>query len=205
MFVRFRETARRLQASLVVTARAEGKVRHEHIGALGSVPRSPSAADRIAFWTKLHQRLDALSNRIDAAQRGAILTAVHTRIPMPTLDDHQGVQLEHARADARFWQSLAEGQADDIEAHKGLLTSTQRSIAERELAAAETAAKAQTAKERLARVEKGEAVAGIPPPLTRKDFLRISGMTETQARHCERVAAIADRGGWRYARRGDAT
>jgi hypothetical protein len=102
MFVRFRETARRLQASLVTTARAEGKVRHEHIGALGSVPRSPSPADRIAFWTKLHQRLDALSNRIDAAQRGAILTAVHSRIPMPTLDElrqcRRGGVIPRARA-----------------------------------------------------------------------------------------------------------
>ena len=56
--------------------------------------------------------------------------------------------------------------------------------------AADTAAKAQAAKDRLARVEKGEAVAGIGPPLTRKDLLRISGMTEAQARHCERVAGI---------------
>ena len=62
--------------------------------ASGSIPLSPSAADRIAFWTKLHQRLDALSNRVDAAQRGAILTAIHARNPMPTLDDQQAAQLE---------------------------------------------------------------------------------------------------------------
>jgi hypothetical protein len=87
MFVRFRETARRLQASLTETRRQGGKVRHEHIAGLGSVPIAPTTTDRIAFWTKLHQRLDALSNRLDAAQRGAILTAIHARIPMPTLDD----------------------------------------------------------------------------------------------------------------------
>jgi hypothetical protein len=50
------------------------------------VPGAPSPAARIAFWTKLHQRLAGLSNRIDTSQRGAILTTTHARIPMPTLD-----------------------------------------------------------------------------------------------------------------------
>jgi hypothetical protein len=194
MFVRFRETARRLQASLVATRRSGGRICHEHVAGLGSVPRLPAPADRIAFWTKLHQRLNALSNRVDATQRGAILTAIHARIPMPTLDEHQAMQLGRAQADARFWQTLAEMHADDLEGHKGLLASTQRAIAEREPQATDTAEKAQAAKERLARVEKGESVAGIAPPLTRKDLLKFSGMTEAEARHCERVAEIAGAG-----------
>jgi hypothetical protein len=201
MFVRFRETARRLQVSLTASRWNGGRVRHEHIAGLGSVPLSPSVADRIAFWTKLHQRLDALSNRVDAAQRGALLTAIHARIPMPTTDDHQAVQLEHARADARFWETFAEMQAERIEGNKGLLATAQRAIAEGEPLAADAAAKAQAAKDRLARAEKGEAVA-VPPPMTRKDFLRISGMTEAEAQHCERVAGIAARGEdwWRLMR-----
>src|SRR6185312_10574017 len=102
MFVRFRQSDRRLQASLVETHRQGGKVRHEHVAGLGSIPIAPTVADRIAFWTKLHQRLEALSNRIDAAQRGGIMTAIHARIPMPTMDDHQAVQLERAQEDARL-------------------------------------------------------------------------------------------------------
>ena len=171
MFVRFRQSDRRLQASLAETRRQDGKVRHEHVAGLGSVPIALSPTDRLAFWTKLHQRLDALSNRVDAAQRGAILTAIHARIPMPTLDDQQAVQLERAQADARFWETLAEMHADDIEGHKTLLAMAQRKIAEREPLAADTAAKAQAAKDRLALVEKGEAVAGIPAPMTRADLL----------------------------------
>jgi hypothetical protein len=150
MFVRFRETARRLQVSLVATHRSEGRICHEHVAGLGSAPRSLSSADRIAFWIKLHQRLNALSNRIDDQQRGTILSAVHARIPMPTLDEHQAVQLGRAQEDARFWQTLAEMHAEDIEGHKGLLATTQRAIAEREPQAADTAEKAQAAKERLA-------------------------------------------------------
>lgn len=37
MFVRFRQTRKRLQASIIETRRADGKVRHEHIAGLGSV------------------------------------------------------------------------------------------------------------------------------------------------------------------------
>ena len=194
MFVRFRQTARRLQASLITGRREGSKVHHEHVAGLGSVPLSPSPADRITFWTKLHQRLEALGNRVDAAQRGAIMAAIHARIPMPTQDDQQAVQLQHAQADARFWDTLAEMQAERIEGNKGLLATAQRAIAEGEPLAADTAAKAQTAKDRLARVEKGEAITGIPAPMTRADLLRISGMTEAQAQHCERVAGIAAAG-----------
>jgi hypothetical protein len=37
MFVRFREAKTRLRLSLIATKRLDGKVRHEHIGSLGSV------------------------------------------------------------------------------------------------------------------------------------------------------------------------
>jgi hypothetical protein len=71
MFVRFRATARRLQASLIETHRRDGKVRHEHVASLGSVPLSLSRADRIAFWTALHPRLAKLDNRLDATAKVA--------------------------------------------------------------------------------------------------------------------------------------
>ena len=89
------------------------------------------------------------------------------------LDDHQAVQLERAQADARFWESLAEMQTSDVEGHKELLATVQRAIGAREPLAADAAAKAQAAKDRLARAEKGEAVAGIPAPMTRADMLKI--------------------------------
>jgi hypothetical protein len=44
----------------------------------------------------------------------------------------------------------------------------------------------KAARERLARVENGEVVA-VLAPLTHKDLLRITGMTEAEMRHCERL------------------
>jgi hypothetical protein len=50
--------------------------------------------------------------------------------------------------------------------------------------AADAAARAQAANDRLAGAEKGQDVAGNPAPMTRADLLRLSGMTEAQLQHC---------------------
>jgi hypothetical protein len=101
MFVHFRETARRLQASLVATRRIDGRVRHEHVAGLGSVPGSPSPADRIAFSTKLHQRLDGL-------RAARFLTTI---LPVSQCRRWTSSRLcgwTFTQKDARFWSSLAE-------------------------------------------------------------------------------------------------
>jgi hypothetical protein len=94
MFVRFRDTGRRLQLSVIETRRINGKVRHEHIASLGSValPLTPRA--RLEFWAKLHQRLAKLSNRIGGDAHAKMLDAIHERIPMMTLDEMRA--LNHA-------------------------------------------------------------------------------------------------------------
>ena len=60
MFIRFRSDGARLYVSLVRTRRVEGKVRQEYLASLGSITVSPSVADRIAFWARLHERLAKL-------------------------------------------------------------------------------------------------------------------------------------------------
>lgn len=93
MFVRFRQTTSRLQASLIQTSRAPGgKVRHEHVAGLGSVARVATVPERIKFWQHLHQRVACLANRLDAEAQAKVLGAVHTRIPMPTAEE----QLSHS-------------------------------------------------------------------------------------------------------------
>jgi hypothetical protein len=39
----------------------------------GSAPIAPSPSERIAFWTRLHERLARLANRLDAETQGTIL------------------------------------------------------------------------------------------------------------------------------------
>jgi len=87
MFVRFRQNCHRLQCSVVETRRVAGKVRHEHVAALGAIEVPPSVADRVAFWAGLHQRLFMLSSRVDAETQAKIVGAIQMGIAIPTADE----------------------------------------------------------------------------------------------------------------------
>jgi hypothetical protein len=195
MFVRFRETPYGLQVSLIQTRREGGKVRHEHIAGLGAITIPASAADRIAFWRRLHGRLSALSNRIGDEQ-GEILGAVHERIPMPTADEQRDVQLENAKADQRFWEGLHGLHADMIEGHTGVIAAAERAIANGEAGAATAATHAKAAKEQVERIERGERVeGGFDKPLTREDAEAImmeAGMTRAEIRRSVRMAQLPE-------------
>lgn len=191
MFVRFRETSRRLQCSLIETRRVAGKVRHEHVAMLGSIPWPADIADRVVFWGEVHQRLCKLSNRFSHETYGKLIGQVHARIPMPTPDEQRQLQKENAEADERFWSSLQHMNAATAEDHKGLLDKTQRTIASSEAAAKDAGAKAERAKERLAKIERGEDVqGGLGRPMTHEDFERISGMSKEQIQHCVNLAEL---------------
>src|SRR5262245_39676343 len=97
MLVHFRETPYGLAMSLVETGRESGKVRHQHVASLGSIETPLSVAARIEFWRGLHERLDQLSNRLDAETRGKVIGAVHSRVPMVTPDEQRALQLENAK------------------------------------------------------------------------------------------------------------
>jgi hypothetical protein len=89
MFVHFRRTPYGLAMSLIENRRENGKVRHEHVVSLGSIEMPPSVAARIEFGRRLHERLDELSNRLDAEMRGKVMDAVHVRIAMVTPDEQR--------------------------------------------------------------------------------------------------------------------
>ena len=72
MFVRFRVTLSSLQASIVETRRIGGRVRHEHVAALGSIKLPITPDGRAGFWEQLWQRLSRLSNRLDASAQQKI-------------------------------------------------------------------------------------------------------------------------------------
>lgn len=176
MFVRFRQTARRLQMSLIETRRLEGKVRHEHVASLGSVPLAMGPADRIAFWIKLHQRLATLSNRLDDKTRLAILTAIHARVPIPTTEDQEAARSIGRESNAAFFASLRDK-------HRALADNHRRE-AERETAAAETV--------------DGLEATYASRPMTHADmrrFLRAMGWTAADMRHAQELAALCERWG----------
>jgi hypothetical protein len=167
MFVRFRETPRRLQQSLVETRREGGKVRHEHVASLGAIPTPLTVAGRVEYWQSLHQRLARLSNRLDGEIQAKILGAVHARVPMPTVDEIHALQLEEAKQHETAWRIRHVQTEGIVEAHKQLAQAANKMVREGEplLAVADEEVKAATA--RRERVERGENVPlpGKPPTL----------------------------------------
>jgi hypothetical protein len=192
MFTRFREVGRRLQVSLVETHRVDGCIQHSHVAGLGSISVPASPADRIAFWTRLHQRLAMLANRMNSEAQGAILAAVHTRIPMPTPDEQRAVQLENAKADVRFWESLHGMHADRAEGNKGVTAALARNIAADEGGAVAAAAELKAATERVVKAGSGEDVPAIGRPMTGKHLMKAFGVTPAEARHYRRLAEIGE-------------
>jgi hypothetical protein len=196
MFVRFRETPYGLAMSLVQTRRENGKVRHEHVVSLGSVEMPLTVAVRIEFWRRLHERLARLSNRLDAETQGKVLGAVHARVPMPTADEQRALQLENAKADAEQWSRLYGMHAATVEDHKGLAASVASTIAKVEGHAAEAAANAEAARERVERIERGENVeGGLGKPLTYEDMVVImhkAGLTDDDIRYSQELSQLSE-------------
>jgi hypothetical protein len=199
MFVRFRQT-RRLQVSLIETRRVAGRVRQEHVASLGAVDVPPSIADRTAFWQGLHARLGMLSNRIEATMQGKILGEVHARIPMVTIDELRALQLENTEADARFWAGLRDMHQATADDHKQLAATIERTIATAAAGAEMSNANSEAAKDRVARIKRGESVAGgLGKPLTREDLIRIlreAGWTTKKIERADMLHTISQLGGF---------
>ena len=193
MFVRFRTSGHKLQASLVETRRVDGRVRHEHVAGLGSIETPPSVQARLAFWQRLHERLANLSNRVDPATQGKILGAVHARIPMVTPDEQRAVQLENAEADERFWTRFKDFNEETAAGHKALAATAEQVAANQQAKAADAAAKAAAAKERAERIRRGDDVpGGIGKPFTREDAERILRNEGIDPKECVRFSEVCD-------------
>jgi hypothetical protein len=186
MFVRFRQSPRRMYLSLDETRWENGRVRHDYVASLGVIATRPTIADRIDFWTSLHQRLGRLANRLDDAIRAKILGAVHTRIPMPTQDEIPALQLERARRHEMAWQLRRIETEAIVEANRALRDGASKIVSEGEPLLAVATEGLEAAKERRERVERGESapLPGRPPSL--KEL----GITPSHARHAMTLAQL---------------
>jgi hypothetical protein len=193
MFVRFRLQGNRLQASLVQSRRAAGKVQAEHIGALGSVDADVSVRPRLAFWTKLPQRLAALGNRLGADDEPKIRGALHSRIPMVTPDEQRAVQAENFKDDERFWDTMRDLNASHIEGHKAQIAAAEAKIAEMEPEVAKAAEKVEAARSRLEKLERGEDVAGgLGKRFDLRAVIKAAGLTPSMVRRARLFASLTE-------------
>jgi len=93
---------------------------------------------------------------------------------MVTPDEQRGLQLENAEAEERFWTSLQDMNQSTVEEHKALAATVEHAIASGQAGAANAAAKTAIAKERVARIRKGEDVpGGLGKRFTSEDAIKI--------------------------------
>jgi hypothetical protein len=119
---------------------------------------------------------------------------MRARIPMVTIDEQRTLQRENAEADAKFWDTFQDLNADNAEGQKELAAIATRTAASAEANAKDAAEKAAAARNRIDRLEKGETLTGglgKSKVLTRKDFIK-AGFTESEMRHCKDVAEFCD-------------
>jgi hypothetical protein len=124
-----------------------------------------------------------------------ILGALFECIPMPTAEEQRALQLENAKDDVKFWDMLGDMYADRIEGHKVLVAGANKRIAEDEAEKAKAADDAATAKERLAKIERGEDVPGLGHPVTREQLeaqLIAAGWTRAELRHMHTLVELPE-------------
>lgn len=193
MFVRFRQTKTRLQASLIQSHRIDGKVRHEHVAMLGTVDAPPSVAERLVFWQRLHERMAKLGNRIDAATQAKLYSDIHARIPMVIPDEARALQLDNAKADAQLWGTMADLHADTASDHERLIAKAEATRANIAAEQARAAAQAARAKDRIASIERGEDVfGGLGKPVGYEQFLLKAGFTKADLDSFRQVNEVSN-------------
>jgi hypothetical protein len=163
MFVRVRKSKKSLRLSLVGTKRVGGKVKHEHITSLGSIPQTMTVAERLGFWEELRKRLPGLANRIDPARLDALIAA---KIPRPTKTELDVADLEEY---ASRWQQIAKF----FEPHKYEASKFKKAMHDMSEAVAQKThenalARVAMAKDRIERVKRGED-AGLKKPFSVHD------------------------------------
>jgi hypothetical protein len=195
MFIRFRTTPTRLEASIVESfrvPRAHGEVRQRHLASLGSVPHH-APQDRIAFWRRVNAKLNALSNRIDAATQAKLRGEIHALTPMPTIQDQREVQKANAQADVKCWQALQDLHAADAEGHRAIASKAARLAADHEARADEAKEKAAAASARLQALERGEDVpGGLGKPATFDGIARAAGFTAADLKRMSRLGRMSE-------------
>lgn len=127
--------------------------------------------------------LGRLSNRLDDEMQAKILGAVHTRVPMPTVDEIRALQLEHAKEHETAWRIRHTQTKGIVEANKALRDGASKMVGAGEPLLAAATEELNAAVSRRERIQRGETVpvSGKPPSL--KEL----GITPAQAKHGRRI------------------
>jgi hypothetical protein len=125
--------------------------------------------------------------------RRKVFDGIAARIPMPTPEEQRQLQRENAGQDVLVWGALCGMQEDMVVGHKAMAVAAQRAAAEGEAAASDASRHAERAKERLAKIDRGEDVTdGLGKPVSMEDVLRAAGWTNRDMGKPQRFSVLLD-------------
>jgi hypothetical protein len=102
---------------------------------------------------------------------------------MVTPDQQREIQAENARDDERFWDAMRDINAATVEGHKRVIVSAEAKLKQYERAAGAAAEKVEAARERLARLARGESVVGgLGKKLDIVAMMKTEGVTAREMR-----------------------
>jgi hypothetical protein len=201
MHVRFRLQHNRLQISLVTASRINGRVRQEHVAALGSVPPDMTVQDRVAFWTQVHPRLARLGNRLGPAGHAKVLGELHARVPMATAAEQDAAAIDGkaarkigiARHNVEVWAKVRDDSRWMIEQKKALIATLEKQIAEDTALAMEAHRFAKAEQDKVNRLKGGEDV-DVGEAIDMRAILKQAGWTAADFRRADRLCQIGEEG-----------
>ena len=190
MFVRFRSTRARLQASLIRPRRIDGKVRAEHVAALGSIAQ-PANIIRLGRVLAIPARAARKAGE-PPPDPGPVYAAIHARIPLPTAEQ-RAAMIETAEADARLWERLRDMHQSTADEHKEFAGDIERKVQEGRTAAARAAEDAAAANERVTKLKRGEAVnGGLHRPFDVRQAFRDAGWSARDMAHARNMSQLSE-------------
>jgi hypothetical protein len=153
-----------------------------------------SVRERLAFWAKLPERLARLGNRVGPEEHAKIYGALHARIPMVTPDEQRAIQEENAKDDERFWGAMHDMNASMVEGHKDLIATARATIAKVAPEVAKAAERREAARDRLAKIKRGENVDGglFSKPIDAVAILKAAGWTPRNFRRVELTRKLTE-------------
>jgi hypothetical protein len=165
----------------------------EHVGALGSVDADISTRERLAFWARLPQRLASLGNRVGEDQHRKVYDALHAHVPMVTPDEQWAIQTENVKDDEQFWDAMQEMNASSAEGHKLIAAAAEAKRQEHERQAADAVEKRDVARGRLAKLARGESVAGgLGKKVDMGALAKAAGLTAKDIRRARMYAFLTE-------------
>jgi hypothetical protein len=103
------------------------------------------------------------------------------------------VQVANTEDDERFWGAMRDLGASSVEGHKALIARAEAVIAKEAPRVAEAGERAQAAKDRLARLARGESVpCGLGKPFDVRAALEAEGFMERDLRRMWLLASLTE-------------